>query len=210
MIDWGTIAAGLVTLAIFSFLYRDNPFYRFAEHLLIGLSVGFTLVLLFNSVLMAELIRPLFVKGDLTKIIPLLLGLSMFARFRRSWSQWSKPALALMIGAGAGVSIPAMMEARILRQLAATVEQFAGLASGEVGGWWAIATMLFSLVGVITVMIYFFFTRPDTKLLNGLSRVGVYFLMTFFGATFGYTVTSRLSLLIGRLEFLLGDFLGLL
>jgi hypothetical protein len=208
--DWGTFAAGLVTLAIFSFLYRDNPFYRFAEHLLIGLSVGFTLVLIFNSVLMGKLLTPLFSEGDLTKIIPALLGLSMFARFRRSWAQWSKPALALMIGAGAGVSIPAMMEARILRQLAATVEQFAGLGAGEAGGWWAIVTMLISLIGVITVMVYFFFTRPDTKLLNGLSRVGVYFLMVFFGATFGYTVTSRLSLLIGRLEFLLGDFLGLL
>jgi hypothetical protein len=35
-------------------------------------------------------------------------------------------------------------------------------------------------------------------------------MMVFFGATFAYTVMSRVALLIGRLEFLLGDWLGLL
>jgi hypothetical protein len=38
----------------------------------------------------------------------------------------------------------------------------------------------------------------------------MYYMMVFFGATFGYTVMSRVSLLIGRMEFLLGDWLGLL
>lgn len=207
--DWGTFAAGVVTLAIFSFLYKDNPFYRLAEHLLIGLSVGFTLVMLFNSVLMDLLFVPLFAKSEVDKVIPLLFGLTMFARFRRSWSSWSKPALALMIGAGAGASIPNMLDARILQQLAASVRQFAAIGAGA-ADWWAIVTAIISLVGVLTVMVYFFFTRPDREWINGISRLGVYFLMLFFGATFGYTVTSRLTLLIGRLEFLLGDVLGLL
>jgi hypothetical protein len=204
-----TIVAAVLTIAIFSFLYRDNPFYRFAEHLLIGLSVGFTLVLLFKSVLVPKLFLPLFAEREPWLLLPLLLGLTMFARFRRSWSHWSKPALALMIGSGAGVSIPAMLEARILRQLEATVEPFSQAAAG-VGGPGLIANMLIGVIGVATVMVYFFYTRPDTKLVRGVSRVGVYFLMVFFGATFGYTVTSRLTLLIGRLEFLLGDFLGIL
>ena len=33
------------TLAIFSFLYRDNPIYRFAEHLFAGLSAGYYVAL---------------------------------------------------------------------------------------------------------------------------------------------------------------------
>lgn len=208
--DLGTLAAGLATIAIYSFLYKDNPAYRLAEHLLIGLSVGFTLVLVYNTVLVPKLITPLFSDGHLERVIPALFGLSMFARFRRGWSSLSKPALALMIGAGAGLSIPAMLEARVLRQLAASVEPFAQVAAGEITSWWAIVTMLISLTGVVSVMVYFFFTRPDRRWLNGVSRLGVYFLMLFFGATFGYTVPSRLSLLIGRLEFLLGDFLRLL
>ncbi|MBC7286752.1 MAG: hypothetical protein H5T86_01665 [Armatimonadetes bacterium] len=34
------------------------------------------------------------------------------------------------------------------------------------------------------------------------SRVGIWFLMVAFGAGFGNTVMARLSLLIGRIEFL--------
>jgi len=40
----GIWAAALLTLAIFSFLYKENPIYRFAEHLLVGVSAGYYLV----------------------------------------------------------------------------------------------------------------------------------------------------------------------
>lgn len=208
--DLSTTVAALLTLAMFSFLYRDNPCYRFAEHLLIGLSVGFTVVLLFNSVLMAKLFLPLFKEGQFGSLIPLILGLSMFARLSSKMVPYSKPALALIIGAGAGASIPRMLEARTLQQLSATVEPFAAMEAGTLSDPWLITTAVITLVGVASVMVYFFYTRPDTKPIRAVSRIGVYFLMVFFGATFGYTATSRLSLLIGRLEFLLGDFLGIL
>jgi hypothetical protein len=206
-----TFAAAVVTIGIFSFLYRDNSLYRVTEHLLIGLSVGFTLVLLWNSVLMPKLIIPLFVDAQFWGIIPLALSLLMLLRLKSSLAYLSRPVLALVIGAGAGVSIPAMFEARILRQMSAAIEPFANVAAGTVAV--SIPTligMVVSLVGVITVMVYFFYTRPDTRAVNGISRIGIYFLMVFFGATFGYTVASRLTLLIGRIEFLLGDFLHVL
>jgi hypothetical protein len=208
--DLSTLVAALLTLAIFSFLYRDNPFYRFAEHLLIGLSVGFTLVLLFSSVLVPKLFHPLFAQGNLWSLIPLMLGLSMFGGLSRRFSRVSKPALALMIGSGAGVSIPAMLEARVLKQMAATVEPFSHMGQGSGASLWVIITAIITVIGVATVMVYFFYTRPDNKPARAVSQTGVYFLMVFFGATFGYTVTSRLTLLIGRLEFLLGDFLHIL
>jgi hypothetical protein len=204
-----TVAAAIVTLGIFSFLYRDNPFYRACEHLLIGLSVGFSLVLLWNSVLIPKLLQPLFVDGHLLSLIPFALSLLMVLRLRSSLSHWSKPVLALVIGSGAGVSIPAMFEARVLRQMAASIEPFGAVGDGSVSTLMMLG-MLISLAGVITVMIYFFYTRPDTRFFNGTSQIGVYFLMVFFGATFGYTVTSRMTLLIGRVEFLLGDVLHLL
>ena len=40
----GTWLAGFLTLAILSFLYRDNPFYKFAEHLYVGISAGYWLI----------------------------------------------------------------------------------------------------------------------------------------------------------------------
>ena len=37
------IAAGL-TIAILSFLYRDNPLYKFAENLFVGVSAGYWVI----------------------------------------------------------------------------------------------------------------------------------------------------------------------
>ncbi len=45
---WMTVAAFL-TLCIFSFLYRDNPFYRFAEHLIVGISAGYWIAILYHT-----------------------------------------------------------------------------------------------------------------------------------------------------------------
>lgn len=210
MISFGTLAAGLVTIAIFSFLYRDNPLYRAAEHLLMGLSVGFTIVLLWNSVLKPKMLTPLITEGDYFALIPLTLSLLMLMRLRPAWGYLSKPVLAFVVGAGAGVSIPAMFDARILKQLSATIEPFAALRQSAAVSEMEVFEAFVGLIGCAAVMVYFFYTRPDTRPVRAVSSIGVYFMMIFFGATFGYTVTSRLTLLIGRLEFLLGDFLRIL
>jgi hypothetical protein len=204
--DMATLTAALATLAIFSFLYRDNPLYRAAEHILIGLSVGFTIVLLWSSVLEPKILAPLFGRGDLWTILPLALSLLMLLRLKSSWVSWSKPVIALVIGAGAGLSIPAMVDARILKQMSATVAPFAAASVG----WWGLAEAFIGLAGCVSVLVYFFYTRGDKGFVGWTSHVGIYFLMVFFGATFGYTVTSRITLLIGRVEFLLGSVLGLL
>ena len=33
-----------LTFCILSFLYKDNPFYKFAEHLFIGISIGYVII----------------------------------------------------------------------------------------------------------------------------------------------------------------------
>ena len=49
-------------------------------------------------------------------------------------------------------------------------------------------------------------TRVETDMEEG-ARVGIVFIMVSFGATFGYTVMARVSLLIGRVTFLIKDWL---
>lgn len=208
--DLATLAAAVVTIAIFSFLYRDNPLYRAAEHLLIGLSVGFSLVLLWNSVIKPKMLTPLISEANLLMLIPLALSILMLLRLKRSFTFLSRPILAMIVGAGAGLSIPAMFDARILKQVSATIEPFAVFAASPESSWALLFNAIVGLVGCLAVMTYFFYTRPETPFVRNTSNVGVYFLMIFFGATFGYTVTSRLTLLIGRLEFLLGDVFHLL
>jgi hypothetical protein len=61
------------------------------------------------------------------------------------------------------------------------------------------------VIGVVTVLIYFFFSSPHKGPLKPAARIGIYFLMISFGASFGYTVMGRISLLIGRLTFVVTD-----
>jgi hypothetical protein len=200
--DIATIIAGVLTLAIFSFLYRDNPIYKMAESLLIGVSIGYFLVITWNNSLVGPLFRPLFSEGKLDLIIPLALGLLMFGRFHRKTSALSRIPIAVMIGAGAGVAIPAMLGARTLAQMSATVTPL--LSDGSLN-----FSALVVLAGVLCTLAYFYFSREHRGVLGQAANVGTWFLMIFFGTTFGYTVMSRMSTLIGRVEFLLSDLLKL-
>ena len=55
------------------------------------------------------------------------------------------------------------------------------------------------LIGVSSVLFYFFFSVEHTGPGKIVARTGILFLMISFGAAFGYTVMARMSLLIGRL-----------
>ena len=201
--DPSTLIAGLLTLAILTFLYRDNPVYKMEESLLIGVSVGYMLVTTVSSALMGLLFKPLFLDGTLRLIVPLVLGFMMFGRFFAKTSFLSRIPIAVMIGSGAGVAIPAMLEQRTIKQLSATVMPLL-----HESGWPDI-TAIVVLLGVITTLCYFYFSHEHKGPLGAAARVGTYFLMLFFGTTFGYTVMSRMSTFIGRMEFLLTDFVHL-
>lgn len=75
--------------------------------------------------------------------------------------------------------------------------------------WGRLINSLLIALGVFTSLFYFFFSVEQKGVLGGVSRVGIWFLMVAFGASFGYTVMARISLLIGRLQFLFGDWLHL-
>ena len=49
-------------------------------------------------------------------------------------------------------------------------------------------------------MVYFFFSKEQTGIVGKVSKVGIYFLMIKFGASFGFAVMGRISLLIGRFD----------
>ncbi len=138
--------------------------------------------------------------NELWLIIPLVFGLFMFGRFHKSTSFLSRYSMAALIGSGAGVAIPAMLGARTLRQMTATVQMmqadsFLMLFSGVV-----------VIAGLFSTLSYFYFSREHAGIMGRSARVGTYFLMIFFGTTFGYTVMSRVSTFIGRMDFLLTDF----
>ncbi|RLB66004.1 MAG: hypothetical protein DRH04_09905, partial [Deltaproteobacteria bacterium] len=193
----GTVAAAVLTLAIFSLLYKENPFYRFAEHLLVGVSAGYYVVHYFYSSIIKKFYVPVFVNRDLWLLPGGLLGLLMLFRLTRRHQWVSRYAIAFYVAAWSGYLIPSVLQERILTQVAGTIPP-APSSTSWLGMLWALVL----LVGVVTILIYFFFSAEHKGLLGGASRVGIVFLMVGFGASFGYTIMGRVSLLIGRFQFL--------
>ncbi len=199
----GTIVAGVLTLAVLSFLYKDNPVYKMAESLLIGVSIGYFLVITWTNTLMDILFEPFFGGENYWLVIPFILGLLMLGRFHNKTSFLSRIPIAVIIGSGAGVAIPAMLYARTMKQISATVVPLTtpnGMP--DISG-------IVVIIGLLTTLSYFYFSREQKGVLGKTAKIGTYFLMIFFGTTFGYTVMSRMSTFIGRMEFLLTEFLKL-
>lgn len=200
----GEWVATLLTLACFSFLYKDNVVYRVSESIFAGVSFGYFIGLARLNTLEPNLFRPLF--GDFSRngllLIPLLLGLMLYLRYipKVAWiSNWS---LAIYVGYYMGVNLTQRLHGEILPQARGTM---LALDPGRVGGWWPVVGNAVVVVGVITVLVYFFFSSPHRGPLKPTARIGIYFLMVSFGASFGYTVMGRVSLLIGRLTFVAND-----
>ncbi|HJW14883.1 MAG TPA: hypothetical protein VJ776_09310 [Thermoanaerobaculia bacterium] len=196
-----TWVAALLTLCVFSFLYRDNPLYRFAEHLFVGVSAGYLLAVQYQNVLRPNVIEKIG-HGNLLPIIPLFLGILILGRMWERTSGIARWSLAFYVGIYSGIAVPSYLQAQIFAQLADAVKPFAP-------GWGAVNSGLV-LLGFLSVLAYFYFSAPHTGIHGVGSRIGIWFLMVAFGASFGYTVMARVSLLIARVQFLLRDWLHVL
>ena len=204
---WETIGiwlGALLTLCIFSFLYKDNPFYKFAEHLFVGISAGYWATLEYHNVFRPNLWDPLTREGKLLLIVPLIFGLLLFSRFTKKFSWLSRWPMALIIGIYAGITIVGYGSGDLILQIQAN------LLPLWTDSWFTSLNNILLTVGVITGLIYFFFSKEHKGALGVGSKIGIWFLMISFGASFGYTVMSRMSLLIGRVYFLMGNWLHLL
>lgn len=206
---WVWIAA-ILTLAIFSFLYKENPFYRFAEHLYVGIANGYAITFYWHRILVPSLFdrvgsaqTPVSTKVWLIAIA--IIGALYFTRFIPKISWLIRIPIAIVLGYASGTSIPRAIDAELIRQAKATIVTRASFAHWQAGLWAVII-----LLGVIATISYFFFSTERKGILKPLSYTGIIFIMIGFGASFGYTVMARLSLFIGRLQFLLGDWLGLI
>lgn len=191
------VAAGL-TLFMFSFLYKDNPFFRFGEHLYVGISMGYTIVRIYYDVMVKSLYTPVAQEGKWWFLIAALLGLLILTRFIPKVSWLSRISFAVIVGFGSGVAIPRIISSNILQQVQGTLKPI--LNAGQSSFGMAQFNALLILIGVITVLIYFFFSIEHKGAIQVAARIGIYFLMINFGAGFGYTVMGRMSLLIGRFD----------
>jgi hypothetical protein len=204
---WVWIAA-LLSLCIFSYLYKDNPAFRFAEHLFTGLSVGYLIVLYWNNYALPYIVTPLADKRWIT-LIPMLIGMMYLFRFVPKLNHLILIPIAISLGFWNGMSIPLTIEADVLKQIQGTM-----INTSMLSDIWhphrGLAVGVMVLVGVISTISYFYFSREHKGVLRYSSNVGIWFVMIGFGATFGYTVMARVSLLIARMQFLFTDWIHLI
>ena len=190
------------TLALFSFLYKDNPIYRLAENIFAGLTTGYQVSLIWDTVIIQKVWDPM-MGGQWWLFLPGLLGLMMFSRFFPKISWMSRVPLAVVMGITAGIFLTSQLHGFVLPQMQATMNSFV-TADGFAGYFLAVLIA----VGVISTLIYFYFSHEHVGVLGVTAKLGIWFIMISFGAHFGYTVMGRVSLLIGRTQFLIEDWIG--
>jgi hypothetical protein len=194
-----------ITLAIFSFLYKDNAVYHLVESVFAGLSAGYYIGLYWKSIILQQLWEPM-TRADNPKwwlFIPGIFGLMMFTRLWPKYSWISRIALAFVMGSTAGVFLITQLHGLVLPQMQKTM-----LPLVNSNGWEASFLAVIVVIGVISTLIYFYFSKEHKGFLGVTARVGIWFIMISFGAHFGYTVMGRVSLLIGRVQFLIEDWIG--
>ncbi len=196
----GVWIGGFLTLCIFSFLYRDNPFFRFAESLFAGVSLGYYIGIVAVNTFVPNLIQPLVhdFSGQIDLLIPLLLGLNLYTRFIPRIAWMARISLAVYIAYYVGINMVQKLQGEVVPQIGSTILH-------PIGGALTPVDNLVMIVGVLAVLIYFYFSAEHKRAVGIASRIGIWFLMLGFGAAFGYTVMGRVSLLIGRMNYLFID-----
>jgi hypothetical protein len=221
----GLWVAALFTLAIFSFLYGDNPFYKLAEAVLIGVSAAYWMVVAFWDVLVPNLMGklwPAVVRGwalpglggeDVARNswywVPLILGVMLLWRLAPKGAWIARWPLAFIIGTFAGLQMIAFLHGDFLAQIRNSILPLAVMDRGAFDPWASLRNLLI-VTGVLSCLMYFFFSFEHTGFVGKAARLGTWFLMITFGAGFGYTVMGRIALLAIRIEFLLDNWLWLI
>ena len=136
--------------------------------------------------------------SELSVLIPAILGGMMFSQFVPKYGWMVRWPFAFIVGYYSGASITPTIQADVFEQIRGTAEPF-----GSLDNIFGIINSILIVIGVISTLVYFFFSKEHKGFTGGISEIGVIFLMIGFGAAFGYTVMSRISLLIGRIDFLL-------
>lgn len=194
--DIGVWIAALCTIGLFSFFYKDNRFYKLVEFLYVGAAAGHAITLGWTNLRDLGL-KPLS-QGKVVLVVPIILGLLLYTRFVKKISWMSRISMGFLVGIGTGLAIRGTIGSQITTQIQATMINPLKFDN------------LVIIVGVITTLSYFFFSWEQRGVMKPSAYIGRLVMMVTFGAAFGNTVMGRMSLLIARLQYLWGNWLGVI
>jgi MFS family permease len=217
----GLTLGALLTLGVYSFLYRENKISRICEHIFLGVSGALAIVVTWEQTLLPKWWQPMYrgfaelgghnVVGSIGPIVAgllaVMLGACWYFIFSRKYMWLARLVMGVVIGATAGLSFKLIFEAQMpqitesaRRSLYAVKPDPAGIAHFN-----AVATInnIVFIAILLSVMVYFFFSFEQKHIgIRGVSKFGRWCLMITFGTYFGNTVMARMSLFIERFQFL--------
>lgn len=219
------IVGGIATLAIFSFLIKENGFYRFFEHLFIGIAAGLGPMLIIRDFLWPNIIEPMLGRTIVTYpdgttsepyqplyllyLIPMVFGCLYYFIYSKRHSWLAKLVIGFTLGTSGALAIRGFFSEAI-PQIAGSFKPLVVFVDGNVSLLESFNNTLF-VATLLLVINYFFFTFGREGSVQGkLAPVGRPLLMVCFGAFFGSTVMARLALLVERVQFLVKDWVAAL
>jgi hypothetical protein len=208
----------LLTLMVLSYLIGDNPIFRVAIYIFIGVSAGYVAAIAWHQVLYPGLVLPLLSASlgeRLLLIVPLVLGLLLLLKLSPRTASLGTLPMAFLVGVGAAVAIGGAVLGTLFPQTQASMKAFDLSTAGQ----YRLERILegaFLLVGTVTALVYFHFGAKATatgpkrgKLVGLLSWVGQIFIAITFGVLFAGVFMAALTALIERLNFIVTFLLSL-
>lgn len=211
-IDFLSAAAGLIlTLLVFSYLIGDNPLFRVAVYLFIGVASGYGATVVWHYVLIPKLFAPLQSSDPnqlLPAIVPVILCVSLLAKLSPRISWIGNFAMAILVGVGAATAVGGAVLGTLIPQVQAAIDGLDVRSASS--GAEMVAILLEGVVmlaGTVFTLGYFQFTAgraPDgtpkrNVLFEGIAWVGRVFIAVTFGVLFAGVYMAALTALIERL-----------
>jgi hypothetical protein len=212
-----TIVSFFVTLMVFSYLFGDNPLFRFVSALFIGVTAGYFAVVIVYQVLIARLVVPV-MQGSTLSLVPLLLSGLLLTKLSPRLTRLGGPPVALLVGVGAAVAIGGAVLGTLFGQVSGAIAFIDVSNSSPGSSFLRIAEGVFFLGGTLATLAYFNFgAREKRKREPGRSNLaavfaffGQLFIAVTLGAVFAGVLTATITALIERLDFIINTVIGFL
>jgi hypothetical protein len=197
----------LLTLMILSYLIGDNPAFRVAVYIFVGVSAGYVAAVTWWQVLYPNVVVKL-LNGNLLALIPLIFGVLLLMKLSSRTAWLGNPSVAFLVGVGAAVAVGGAVMGTLIPQTHASFDVFNPTSAGE--SW--LVRLFFGailLVGTITTLVYFHFGAKATaggpqrsKLVIWLSWIGQVFIAITLGVLFAGVFAAAMTALIERMNFI--------
>jgi hypothetical protein len=202
---FGTWLQAIITILLLSVVFKDNPAYRFAENTYVGLFAGYQVAVQWFNYIRPSFQLKIMEEGKWWYIVPIIIGLMIYTRYVKSIAWVSRYHICFLLGIGSGYILSTTFKPMFIDQVRATFLPLWGT-----GDWWVNVSNIIYVVGTFTALVYFLFTLEKKGVQGKISSMGRWVMMVAFGAAFGNTVMARVSLFLGRMQFLLGDWLHMI